>query len=227
MAKTTMRDERDETMRLNELRRLEDALSEAGYSAIAGVDEAGRGPLAGPVVAAAAILPINLQIPGINDSKQVSVALREKIFARLIEEKVPYAVGIGTVEEIDEHNILGATRIAMGRAVMGLPTTPDYLLIDAVKLPAIDLPQQGIIHGDALSVSIAAASIVAKVTRDRMMEEYDRMYPGYGFARHKGYPTRDHYAALAELGPSPIHRQSFRLIRDEQISLTFGDGGTG
>lgn len=219
--------DRDEMVRQSELRRFESALREAGYRAVAGIDEAGRGPLAGPVVAAAAILPWELVIPGINDSKQVSAAMRDKIYHELIHANIPYAVGIGTVNEIDEHNILGATRIAMERAISGLPVAPDYLLIDAVRLPKVVIPQEGIVRGDALSISIAAASIIAKVTRDRLMVEYDRQYPGYGFARHKGYPTREHYRSLAELGPCPIHRRSFRLFREGQIAFPFEEDGTG
>jgi ribonuclease HII len=207
------------------MRQFENELHRAGFHKIAGVDEAGRGPLAGPVVAAAIILPPELFIPGLNDSKQLSAKMRQMIFDQIMAAQLPYAVGIGSVAEIDRHNILGATRLAMKRAIEGLPMPPDYILIDALTLPAISLPQKGIIHGDALSLSIAAASIIAKVTRDRMMEELDREYPGYGLAKHKGYPTAEHYRALAKLGPSPIHRQSFRLTLNIQESLFAGETG--
>lgn len=218
-------DEAQERERQFNMQHFENELYQAGYSRIAGVDEAGRGPLAGPVVAAAIILPRTFFFNGLNDSKQVSPKLRDAIFNQLIEAKLPYSVGVGSVAEIDELNILGATRLAMKRAIEGIAIQPDYILIDALTLPAISIPQKGIIHGDALSSSIAAASIIAKVTRDRMMAELDQEYPGYGLAKHKGYPTAEHYRALAKLGPSPIHRQSFRLTLNPQKPLFEGEIG--
>ncbi|HHZ20510.1 MAG TPA: ribonuclease HII [Firmicutes bacterium] len=196
-----------------------------GYRVIAGVDEAGRGPLAGPVVAAAVVLPRDIYLPGLNDSKQMRPAARERLYELMLQEKVAFGIGIGTVAEIDALNILGATKLAMQRAVAGLPEQPDFLLIDALTLPELNLPQKGIVHGDALSLSIAAASVFAKVTRDRMMEELDREYPEYGFAKHKGYPTAAHYRALAKYGPSPIHRRSFRLAAEEQLALAWPKDG--
>ena len=208
-----------EEARLTEMSRIEQGLHEQGYGKIAGVDEAGRGPLAGPVVAAAAILPSKASFPGLDDSKKLSETKREKIYQLLIEEKIPFGIGIGTVTEIDELNILGATKLAMMRSIQQLPIQPDFVLIDALTLPNLNLPQKGIIRGDALSVSIAAASVIAKVTRDRILIDLDRKYPGYGFAKHKGYPTKEHIQALVRFGPSPVHRQSFRPVSETQLSL--------
>lgn len=212
---------------------VEAELRKAGYKAIAGVDEAGRGPLAGPVVAAAVILPPAVGIEGINDSKKLSPARREQIYARMRRERIPFAVGAATVEEIDRFNILVASRMAMMRAVAKLPARPDFLLIDGYAWPGIDLPHRGLIDGDARSLSIAAASIVAKVTRDRLMGLLDRKYPGYGFARHKGYCTREHLEALAHLGFCAIHRRSFQVrssTTGTQLALAFPEeagGGEG
>mgnify|MGYP002528315788 CR=1 FL=1 len=179
------------------------------YPYICGIDEVGRGPLAGPVVAGAVILPKDCDILYINDSKKLSAAKREELYDVIMEKAV--AVGIGMVgpERIDEINILQATYEAMREAISKLSVKPDVLLNDAVKIPQVDIRQVPIIKGDAKSVSIAAASIVAKVTRDRLMEEYDKVLPGYGFASNKGYGSAEHIAALKEIGPSPIHRQSF------------------
>lgn len=225
MGRRVVPDENFERERQMKMRRYEGEIFNEGYRAIAGVDEAGRGPLAGPVVAAAAVLPLELFIPGLNDSKQMRPAARDRVYELLLREKVAFGIGIGTVEEIDALNILGATKLAMQRAISALPKQPDFLLIDALKLPAITLPQKEIIHGDALSLSIAAASVFAKVTRDRIMEELDREYPVYGFATHKGYPTSAHYRALAQYGPSPVHRRSFRLESADQLGLGFNQGG--
>jgi len=181
----------------------------AGYRLIAGLDEAGRGPLAGPVVAAAVILPPDLVLAGLNDSKQVAPERRAELYDRIIAEAVAWGVGEVDVEYIERENILQATYEAMRRAVTQLAIAPDFLLLDAVRLPGVGIPQRPIIHGDALSASIAAASIIAKVTRDRLMCRYDELYPGYGFARHKGYGTAEHWQALRRLGPCPIHRRSF------------------
>ena len=196
-----------------ELERLETMRSfEREYeacTAICGIDEAGRGPLAGPVAAAAVILPKDCVILYLNESKKLSPARRDALFDEIMEKAVAYHVGIVSPERIDEINILQATYEAMRKAVAGLSVTPDLLLNDAVTIPEIGIRQVPIVKGDAKSVSIAAASILAKVTRDRMMEEYDAMWPEYGFAKHKGYGTAQHIAALKEYGPCPIHRRSF------------------
>ena len=178
-------------------------------TAICGIDEAGRGPLAGPVAAAAVILPKDCVILYLNDSKKLSPARRDALFDEIMEKAVAYHVGIVSPDRIDEINILQATYEAMRKAVAGLSVMPDLLLNDAVTIPEIGIRQVPIVKGDAKSVSIAAASILAKVTRDRMMEEYDAMWPEYGFAKHKGYGTAQHIAALKEYGPCPIHRRSF------------------
>ena len=179
------------------------------YTAICGIDEAGRGPLAGPVVAGAVILPKDCSILYLNDSKQVSASRREELFDEIQEKAIASAVGIVSPQRIDEINILQATYEAMHQAVEGLKITPDLLLVDAVTIPAMPMKQVGIIKGDAKSVSIAAASILAKVTRDRMMVEYDALYPEYEFAKHKGYGSKVHIEAIQEYGPCPIHRRTF------------------
>ena len=180
-----------------------------GCSLICGVDEAGRGPLAGLVAAGAVILPKDCTILYLNDSKKLSEKRREELFWEIREKAVSYSVGIVGPERIDEINILQATYEAMRQAVSGLGVVPDLLLNDAVTIPELAIPQVPIIKGDAKSVSIAAASILAKVTRDHLMEEYDRQFPQYGFAKHKGYGTAAHVAAIREFGPCPIHRRSF------------------
>ena len=181
----------------------------ADYSFICGIDEAGRGPLAGPVYAAAVILPNDIIIKGINDSKKLSEKKREELYDVITKEAVAWAVGYASPERIDEINILQATYEAMREAIGKLSPAPDLLLNDAVTIPEVVIPQVPIIKGDAKSVSIAAASIVAKVTRDRLMEEYDKVLPGYGFASNKGYGSAEHIKALQTLGPTPIHRRSF------------------
>lgn len=203
-----------EAKRLWALLRYERIAWSLGYSLAAGVDEAGRGPLAGPVVAGAVILPPRPFFPGLNDSKQLSAARREALFDAIRNEAI--AVGVGIVGErvIEEINILQATRRAMTDAVRDLKTPPDYLLIDAVRLPDVTIPQEPIIHGDALSLSIAAASVIAKVTRDRIMEDHHRRYPLYNFARHKGYGTAEHLERIRRHGPSPIHRRTFRGVKE-------------
>lgn len=178
-------------------------------AAICGIDEAGRGPLAGPVAAGAVILPKDCVILYLNDSKKLSPARRDALFDEIREKAVAYHIGIVSPDRIDEINILQATYEAMRKAVAGLSVTPDLLLNDAVTIPEIGIRQIPIVKGDAKSVSIAAASILAKVTRDRMMEEYDAMWPEYGFAKHKGYGTAQHIAAMKAYGPCPIHRRSF------------------
>ncbi|MCB6611485.1 ribonuclease HII [[Clostridium] symbiosum] len=186
-----------------------------GYSIVCGIDEAGRGPLAGPVVAAAAVLPKDATILWLNDSKKLSEKRREELFQEIQEKAVTYGVGIVSPAVIDEINILQATYEAMRQAVSSLSSEPDILLNDAVIIPGIDEKKQvKIIKGDAKSVSIAAASILAKVTRDRMMGEYDKLYPEYGFAQHKGYGTKAHMDAIREFGVCPIHRRSFLTKMD-------------
>lgn len=180
-----------------------------GMEYIAGVDEVGRGPLAGPVVTAAVVLPKDFSLLGVNDSKKLSEKKREELFDQIREAAICYSIGRREPERIDEINILEATKEAMCDAVNGLSVKPDHVLIDAVKLKNLDIPQTSIIHGDALSVSIAAASILAKVTRDREMIEMAKIYPGYSFEKNKGYGTKAHYEGLAEFGPTPIHRRSF------------------
>ena len=186
-----------------------------GYKMIGGIDEAGRGPLAGPVVAACCILDPDVKILGLDDSKKLSEKKREELFEQIKEKAKAYAICASGPEEIDEINILEATKNAMRNCVKELAAkemSPDILLIDAVKLSGTGLDVIPIIKGDAKSDSIAAASILAKVTRDHMMAEYDKEYPGYGFAKHKGYGTKDHYAAIREKGMTPIHRRSFLKI---------------
>lgn len=179
------------------------------YGTICGIDEAGRGPLCGPVVAAAVILPDEYNILYINDSKKLSETKREEVYSEIDKYAVAYGVGIVSPERIDEINILQATYEAMRTAIHKLSVTPDILLNDAVTIPMVDIKQVPIIKGDAKSQSIAAASIVAKVTRDHLMEEYDKLYPEYGFAKHKGYGTAAHIKAIKEYGPCPIHRRTF------------------
>ena len=183
--------------------------AQEGKPICCGIDEAGRGPLAGPVVAAACILDPQVPIYGLDDSKKLSPKKRDALYDEIIKKAKAFCVIRVEPEEIDRINILEATKNAMRAAVKGLPVTPDVLLIDAVNLTGTGIPVKPIIKGDAQSNSIAAASILAKVSRDRIMEEYDKEYPGYGFAQHKGYGTAAHYAAIRELGISPIHRMSF------------------
>lgn len=196
-----------ELLRLEAMKEFEREYGDCGL--ICGIDEAGRGPLAGPVVAGAAILPKDCTILYLNDSKKLSEKRREELFLEIKEKAVAWSVGLASPERIDEINILQATYEAMRDAVAGLSSVPDILLNDAVTIPGIRIRQVPIIKGDAKSVSIAAASILAKVTRDHMMIEYDKLYPQYGFAKHKGYGTAAHIAALKEYGPVPIHRRTF------------------
>ena len=181
----------------------------AGSTIYCGIDEAGRGPLAGPVVAAAVIMPRDGKIPYVNDSKQVSEKKREQLYEQILKEAVSYGVGIVDAKRIDEINILQATYEAMRQAIAQLSPQPDLLLNDAVTIPKVAIPQVPIIKGDAKSISIGAASIIAKVTRDRMMVYYDSIYPEYGFASNKGYGSAEHIAALKAYGPTPIHRRTF------------------
>ena len=179
------------------------------YDFVCGIDEAGRGPLAGPVVAGAVILPKNHKIPYLNDSKQLSEKKREALYDQIMEEAIAVAVGIASPERIDEINILQATYEAMRTAIDGLSVKPQILLNDAVIIPNVDIPQEKIIKGDAKSLSIAAASIIAKVTRDRMMKAYHELFPEYGFDGHKGYGSKEHIEVIKRQGPSPIHRKTF------------------
>ena len=180
-----------------------------GYSMVCGVDEAGRGPLAGPVCAAAVILPPNLEIPGLNDSKKLSDKKRRELYPVIQEKALAYGIAFADQSEIDSINILQATYLAMERAMAQLSVKPDIALIDGNRAKDFGLPVQTVVHGDSLSASIAAASVLAKVTRDDLMLEMAQKYPGYGFEIHKGYGTKAHYAALEELGPCPIHRMTF------------------
>lgn len=189
-----------------------------GFHMIAGVDEAGRGPLAGPVVAAAVILPQTAFIPGLNDSKKLSPEKREAIFDSIKTNSISIGIGMAQPEKIDRFNILRATHMAMSEAAQALKPLPDFVLVDGNLLPHLPVPAKALISGDALSVSVAAASIVAKVTRDRMMVDLDKLYPQYGFAKHKGYGTREHIQAIKEHGLCPIHRKSFCLAFG-QLSL--------
>jgi ribonuclease HII len=193
--------------------RFETVLWDSGHDAVAGVDEAGMSPLAGPVYAAAVILQPGTRIIGIDDSKKLGLASREKLAEEIKEKAAAWSVAFVDVEEIDTINIYWAGLLAMQRAVQGLRPTPQHLLIDAKRLKEIAIPQQAITKGDAKSASIAAASILAKVTRDAVMQTLDNVHPGYGFAVHKGYPVRDHYAALSRLGACAAHRRSFGPVR--------------
>ena len=188
---------------------IEDVCREEGYTVICGVDEAGRGPLAGPVCAAAVILPEHLELPGLNDSKKLSDKKRRELFPMIKEQAIAYGIGLASEKEIDEINILQATYLAMERAIAQLEGKADLALIDGNRAKDFGLPVKTVVKGDSLSASIAAASILAKVTRDDLMEQAAVEYPGYGFEIHKGYGTKAHYAALTENGPSPIHRMTF------------------
>lgn len=196
---------------------------------ICGVDEAGRGPLAGPVTAAAVILPRGLEIPGLNDSKKLTEKRREALFPVICEQAVSWSVGWASVEEIETLNILEATLLAMRRAVAGLAVRPQAALVDGNRPPRLSIPCRTVVHGDALSASIAAASVVAKVSRDHEMLRLDKEYPAYGFAVHKGYGTKLHYARILEYGPSPVHRMSFlkKLYPTAGVSKTTATGNAG
>ncbi|PLX98680.1 MAG: ribonuclease HII [Desulfuromonas sp.] len=186
----------------------------SGYRFVAGIDEAGRGPLAGPVVAAAVILPETFDLTGLTDSKKLSEKAREKLYPLIRQQAVAVGIALATPCEIDQHNILQATLLSMQKAVARLPIAADCLLIDGISPIPSALPQKTIKKGDSLSLSIAAASVVAKVVRDRIMIAYDRHYPGFGFSKHKGYGSKEHRQAIEQLGPTPIHRKSFRCVRE-------------
>ncbi len=206
--------ERAERLRLDGMLNFERVLWKSGVRAIAGVDEAGTGPLAGPVVAAAVVFPPEVAIPGINDSKQLDAETRSELEHVIRRTARAVAIGAADAGEIDDINIYQAALLAMRRAVEALPSAPDHLLIDARTIPGVAIPQNAFSKGDGINFSIAAASIVAKTYRDRLMEEMERKYPGYGFSRHKGYGTPEHQEAIRRLGPSPVHRLSFGLIRE-------------
>ena len=199
-----------EESRLNILKQEENELRKKGFNTICGIDEAGRGPLAGPVVVASVIMPADSMIEGVNDSKKVSEKKREKLYDLILEEAISYGVGIIGQDEIDEINILNATKKALTLSLKELTTKPDLIIVDALThIDTMGIPYESIIKGDAQCYSIAAASIIAKVTRDRIMREWDAVYPEYGFQQHKGYGTAKHIAAIREYGLCPIHRRSF------------------
>ena len=197
----------------------EKKLWQQGFLLLAGIDEAGRGPLAGPVMAAACILPARFDLPGLNDSKMLTESKREKLYAQIQAQAIDYALGSAEPAEIDALNILEATKLAMKRAVEGLKVRPHYLLIDALTLPTVKLPQLPLIGGDLISATIAAASILAKVTRDRLMVELDTLYPEYTFSKNKGYGTSEHMQVLRRLGPCPLHRRSFAPVKREKSAI--------
>ncbi len=197
-----------------DLLKYEKELYKKGFKLIAGTDEVGRGPLVGPVVAAAVILPKNYQLDGLTDSKKLSEKKRDKFYDIIMKEAVSVGIGVVDAKTIDEINILEASRLAMKKAIMNLKIVPEYVLSDAMKLNNIDIPYTDIIHGDALSLSIAAASVIAKVTRDRMMYELDVQYPLYGFAKHKGYPTKLHLENLRKYGVLDNYRFSYKPVKE-------------
>lgn len=193
----------------------ENRLYAEGYTAVCGCDEAGRGPLCGPVVAAAVILPRGIEIEGLNDSKKLTEKKREKLYNVIIENAIAYGIAEASPEEIDEYNILNASMLAMRRAVEKLGVKADFALIDGNCSRGFEIPTETVVKGDSISASIAAASILAKVTRDRGCIELDREYPEYGIAKHKGYPTKDHMDAVRKYGPAPIHRRTFLKFLDK------------
>ena len=194
----------------------EKALINDGYKTICGVDEAGRGPLAGPVVAAACILPVDCEIEGLNDSKKLSEKKRELLFDEIKEKAVAYSIAFATNEEIDRFNILNATMLAMIRAIEGLSVKADYAIVDGNCVRNFPIPAMAIVKGDAKSPSIAAASILAKVTRDRLCLEMDEKYPEYNFKKHKGYPTKEHRELVIKHGPCPLHRRTFLKFMEKE-----------
>ena len=210
--KRVIQAELDEDLRLEQMLRYEKELYQTGFRAIAGIDEVGRGPLAGPVVAAAVILPPGCKIKGLNDSKKIPKKKHQEIYQAVLDKALAVGIGLIDNEIIDQVNIYEATKLAMKEALSKLSLKPDYLLIDAMKLD-IDIPQESIIKGDANSLSIAAASIVAKVTRDKLMADYDKEYPGYDFAQNAGYGTKSHLQGLERHGVTPIHRKTFEPVK--------------
>ena len=210
--KRTIQAELDEDLRLEQMLRYEKELYQAGYQTIAGIDEVGRGPLAGPVVAAAVILPPGCKIKGLNDSKKIPKKKHQEIYQAVLDKALAVGIGLIDNEIIDQVNIYEATKLAMKEALSKLRLKSDYLLIDAMKLD-VDIPQESIIKGDANSLSIAAASIVAKVTRDKLMTDYDKKFPGYDFSQNAGYGTMRHLQGLERNGVTPIHRKTFEPIK--------------
>lgn len=199
-----------EEIRLKELKKQEDELRKRGFNKICGIDEAGRGPLAGPVVVASVIMPADSMIEGVNDSKKISEKKREKLYDQILEEAISYGVGIIGQDEIDEINILNATKKGLTMSLKELTVKPDLIIVDALThIDTMGIPYESIIKGDAKCYSISAASIIAKVTRDRIMREWDKIYPEYGFEKHKGYGTSAHIEAIKKYGLCPIHRKSF------------------
>ena len=198
-----------EIERLNELKKIENKLYEQGVNSICGIDEAGRGPLAGPVVVASVIMPKDSMIEGVNDSKKLTEKRREKLYDDIMQNAVSVGVGVSDVDIIEEVNILNATKKAMLQAISNLKVNPEYVLVDGNQKIDTDIPLETVVKGDSKSESIAAASIIAKVTRDRLLIEYDKKYPEYGFAKHKGYGTKAHIEAIKKYGLTPIHRPSF------------------
>ncbi|MDD2402563.1 MAG: ribonuclease HII [Clostridia bacterium] len=222
--KLVLKRENEIIKKKNELNRLkilgekECKLKKMGYKYVGGIDEAGRGPLAGPVVAACVILPDDCILPGLNDSKKLSSKVREQLEEKIKKEAIAWAVGLVNHKEIDRLNIYQATRLAMLKAVKRMLVKPDYLIIDAMKID-VDLPQEGIIHGDSLCASIAAASVIAKTYRDRIMNIMDKFYPKYGFKENKGYGTNQHILALKAYGHAPIHRKTFLKGNDSSTTV--------
>jgi len=209
--------QRRQAARMGVLLRVERGLWRTGLTKIAGVDEVGVGPLAGPVLAAAVVLPEGLSLRGVDDSKKLTAALRMELAVKIHAHALGVGIGIVEVEDIDRLNIYRAAIEAMRRAVLALPILPEHIVVDARHIPGLTIPQTPLVDGDARSYSIAAASIVAKVARDRMMCELDQLYPEYGFRDHKGYGTPQHLAAIARYGPSPIHRRSFTPVRQPRL----------
>lgn len=209
--------QRRQSARMGILLRIERELWSRGLTKVAGVDEVGVGPLAGPVVAAAVVMPPGAKLRGVDDSKKLSAALREELAAQIVACAVGIGIGIVEVEEIDRLNIYRAALEAMRRAVTALPCAPEHVVVDARHIPGVPFPQTALVNGDARSFSIAAASIVAKVTRDRIMCELDQVYPHYGFGEHMGYGTPQHLVAIETYGPSPVHRRSFAPVRELRL----------
>ena len=207
-----------EEERLKHMLEIEDSLYQRGYKLVCGVDEAGRGPLCGPVVAAAVILNKDEMIEGVNDSKKLSEKKRENLYDIISKKAIAVGVGISDVDIIEDINILNATKLAMKQAINNLKINPDFVLIDGNQMIDIDIDAQTVVSGDAKSESIAAASIIAKVTRDRLLKDYDKKYPEYGFAKHKGYGTKAHIEAIKKYGLTPIHRKSFcsKFIKEDK-----------
>jgi ribonuclease HII len=214
LAKKRYEKERAERLRLDSMLNFERLLWKSGVKSIAGVDEVGVGPLAGPVVAAAVVFPPGTELAGIDDSKRLDPEQRAQMETAIRGTAVAIGIGMGDVEEIDRLNIYHAALLAMRRAVEALPSMPEHILVDARTIPGVAAPQNSFFKGDGINFSIAAASIIAKTHRDRLMEGLENQYPGYGFAQHKGYGTPEHQSAIRELGPCPIHRRSFHFIRE-------------